>query len=592
MLMSKLFIKTLRDDPSEAEVTSHTLLLRAGFIRQLAAGIFINLPFAKRSTVKIENIIREEIEKIGGQEMTMPVIHPADIWKESKRWYQIGGEMGRFKDRNEHDMVLAMTHEEVVAYLVRKEIRSYKQLPALIYHIQTKWRDDPRPRAGLIRVREFVMKDSYSLDATEAGLDKQYENHYRAYFNIAHRCDLPVIAVKSDTGMMGGNIAHEFIYLTPIGEDTLMICEKCGFSANRQIAKFHKEPGKKEQLKPVQEVATPGVTTIEDLAAFLGVPEAKTAKVVFNIAEIKKEEEYEDRLVLAIIRGDMEVSETKLVNTLGAKSLRPAHDEEIEAKGTVPGYASPIGLKDIITVVDDLIPASTNLVAGANKEGFHLLNVNYDRDYKADIVADIAQARDGDPCPQCKSPLKDFRGVEIGNIFKLGTRYSDHLGCNFLDKEGEWQPIVMGSYGIGVGRLLASIVEEHNDKDGICWPITVAPFHLYLVSIGDKAKEIAHQVYKDLWQEGIEVLYDDREDSPGIKFKDADLIGLPLRMTISDRSLQKGGAELKLRKEKDSTIIPLNEVTQQVKELKTRLEAEIAGKVAQKAGEISGAGSG
>ncbi|MCK5058949.1 MAG: proline--tRNA ligase [Candidatus Aminicenantes bacterium] len=586
MQMSKLFIKTLRDDPSEAEVTSHKLLLRAGFIRQLAAGIFINLPFAKRSTVKIENIIKEEIEKIGGLEMTMPVIHPADIWKESKRWYQIGGEMGRFKDRNDHDMVLAMTHEEVVAYLVRKEIRSYKQLPSLIYHIQTKWRDDPRPRAGLIRVREFVMKDSYSLDETEEGLDKQYKNHYRAYFNIAHRCDLPVIAVKSDAGMMGGNIAHEFIYLTPIGEDTLMICKKCGFSANRQIAGFFKQADEKEQVKPVEEVETPGVTTIEDLAKFLNIPESKTAKVVFKVAEIKEEEEYKDRLVMAVIRGDMEVSDTKLVNVLQARSLRPAQDEEIVEKGTVPGYASPVGLKDVMVVVDDLIPASTNLVAGANQEGYHLLNVNYDRDYKADITGDIAQARDGDSCPQCQAPLQGFRGVEIGNIFKLGTRYSDYLGCNFLDKNGKWRPIVMGSYGIGVGRMLASIVEEHNDKDGICWPISVAPFHLYLISIGDKGKEIADSVYEQLWKEGIEVLYDDRDDSPGIKFKDADLIGLPLRMTIGDRSLQKGGAELKLRREKESIIIPVDEITEKVKELKNRLEKELSQKVAEKASEL------
>ncbi|MFC2155627.1 proline--tRNA ligase [Acidobacteriota bacterium] len=584
--MSKLFVKTLRDDPNEAEVTSHKLLLRAGFIRQLASGIFINLPFAKRSTVKIENIIREEIEKIGGQEMTMPVVHPADIWKESKRWYLIGGEMGRFKDRNDHDMVLAMTHEEVVASLVRKEIRSYKQLPSLIYHIQTKWRDDPRPRAGLIRVREFVMKDSYSLDETEEGLDKQYKNHYRAYFNIAHRCDLPVITVKSDTGMMGGNIAHEFMYLTPIGEDTLMICEKCGFSANRQIAKFFKQADEKEQAKSVEEVETPGVTTIEDLAKFLNIPESKTAKVVFKVAEIKEEEEYKDRLVMAVIRGDMEVSDTKILNALSAKSLRPAHDEEILEKGTVPGYASPIGLKDVIVVVDDLIPPSTNLVSGANKEGYHLLNVNYDRDYKAGVTADIAQARDGDPCPQCKAPLQGFRGVEIGNIFKLGTRYSDYLGCKFLDRDGEWRPIVMGSYGIGVGRLLASIVEEHNDKDGICWPIGVAPFHLYLISIGDKGKEIADGVYEQLWKEGIEVLYDDRDDSPGIKFKDADLIGLPLRMTIGDRSLQKGGAELKLREEKESTIIPVDEIAAKVKELKHRLEEELARKVAEKAYEL------
>ncbi len=596
MLMSKYFVRTQRDDPSEAEVTGHKLLLRAGFIRQLAAGIFINLPLAQRTATKIENIIRDEIEKIGGVELTMPVVHPAEIWKETKRWYQIGSEMGRFKDRNDHDMVLAMTHEEVVAFLVKKEIRSYKQLPALIYHLQTKWRDDPRPRAGLIRVREFVMKDSYSLDINEEGLDQQYRNHYRAYFNIANRCNLPVIAVKSDTGMMGGNIAHEYMYLTPIGEDTLMLCDKCSFSANRQIAKFAKPAPPAEEPKPVEEVETPGVTTIEALAEFLKIPASKTAKVVFKVATVKKADsadEYEDKLVMALIRGDMEVSETKLVNALGAKALRPAHDEEITAAGTVPGYASPIGLekKNLIIIVDDLIPVSPNLVGGANKPGYHLLNLNYDRDYKAAIVTDIAQAQDGDPCPQadhsgCKGTLKGYRGVEVGNIFKLGTRYSDYLGCNFLDKDGEWKPVVMGSYGIGVGRLLACIVEEHNDKDGILWPITVAPYHVYLVSIGDEGKQHADKVYEELWAEGIEVLYDDRDDSPGIKFKDADLIGLPLRLTVSDRSLKKGGAELKRRNEKDSRIIPLQEIVQQVKEAKSLLEKEISQRVEEKGAKI------
>ncbi len=579
MLMSKNFIKTQRDDPSDAEVPSHKLLLRAGFIRQLAAGIFITLPLAKRCAARIENIIREEIEKIGGQEVSMPVVHPADIWKESQRWYQIGDEMGRFKDRNNHDMVLAMTHEEVVAFLVRKEIRSYKQLPALIYHIQTKWRDDPRPRAGLIRVREFTMKDSYSLDIDEAGLDEQYQNHYQAYFNIAHRCDLPVVAVKSDTGMMGGKVAHEFIYLTPIGEDTLMMCDKCGFSANRQIARIHKQAEPKEALKPLQEVETPGITTIEDLAEFLKVPKSKMAKVVFKVANIKEDGEFKDRLVMALVRGDMEVNETKLTNALKARALWSANEEEISNRGTVPGYASPLGVKDMIVVMDDLLLESTNLVSGANKENYHLLNVNYDRDYKANIVADIVLAQEGDPCPNCHGPLNAQRGVEVGNIFKLGTRYSDTLDCHFLDKDGTWKPIVMGSYGIGVGRLLACIAEEHNDEDGLRWPITVAPFHVYLIPLGDKAKEIASRVYNELRLHGIDVLYDDREESPGVKFKDADLIGLPLRLTISDRSLAKGGAELKLRREKESTIIPLEEITLKIKDMILFLEQEIARKL-------------
>jgi prolyl-tRNA synthetase len=577
MLMSQNFVKTQRDDPKDAEVISHKLLLRAGFVRQLAAGIFISLPFAYRTAKKIEKIIRDEINRIGGQELTMPVVHPSEIWKETKRFYQIGSELGKFTDRNDHEMVLAMTHEEVVAYLVRKEIRSYKQMPALIYHFQTKWRDDPRPRAGLIRVREFVMKDSYSLDTSEEGLDIQYRNHYQAYFNIANRCQLPVVAVKSDSGMMGGSIAHEFMYLTPIGEDTLMICKECGFSANRQISKFRKPEPVKEDLLPMEKVETPNASTIEDLAKFLDIPESKTAKVVFRMATIKNEEteEYEDKLVIAIVRGDMEANETKISNIIKAKGLRPAVDEEIKAVGCVPGYASAVNIKGAIVIVDDLVTESSNLVAGANEEGYHLLNVNYDRDYKADIVTDIATALEGDPCVNCGSPLEASRGVEIGNIFKLGTRYSDSMGCNFLNQDGKLEKVIMGSYGIGVGRLLASIAEEHNDEHGLIWPITIAPYHVYLVAIGDEGKKIANQAYKDLQAQGIEVLYDDRDESPGIKFKDADLIGLPIRVTVSERSLKKGGAELKLRTGKDNEIIPVEEIVGRTKALKEKLEADI-----------------
>ncbi|MDD2694810.1 MAG: proline--tRNA ligase, partial [Anaerolineales bacterium] len=333
MRISQLFGNTLREAPAEAEIASHQLLARAGFIRQLAAGLFSYLPLARRSLTKIENIIREEMNAIGGQEMTMPVVHPADIWKETQRWYQIGSEMGRFKDKNGRDMVLAMTHEEVVADLVRKEIRSYRQLPRLVYHIQTKWRDDPRPRAGLIRVREFTMKDSYSLDADWEGLDKQYRLHYQAYFNIFHRCGLSVVAVKSDVGMMGGKLAHEYMYLTPIGEDTLLLCDKCGYSANRQIAIFRKPSAEKEAPLPVEKVPTPNTTTIDDLAALLGVPKSKTAKAVFMIAALPEGETTRDQFVFAVVRGDMEVNETKLTNALKAKELRPATEAEIKAVG-------------------------------------------------------------------------------------------------------------------------------------------------------------------------------------------------------------------------------------------------------------------
>jgi len=583
MRMSKLFSQTLREAPSDAEVASHQLLLRAGFIRPLAAGIFSYLPFARRSLTKIENILRDEINSIGGQEITMPVIHPAEIWQETKRWYQIGSEMGRFKDKNDRDMALAMTHEEVIADLVRKEIHSYRQLPMLLYHIQTKWRDDPRPRAGLIRVREFTMKDSYSLDADWEGLDKQYKAHYQVYFNIFHRCDLPVIAVKSDVGMMGGKLAHEYMYLTPIGEDTLLLCDNCGYSANRQIARFEKPKSSQEEPLPLEKVATPETKTIEGLANFLGVKKSQTAKAVFMMASIPEGEETIDRFVFAVVRGDMEVNETKLANAVKAKNLRPATEEEIIAVGATPGYASPIGIKGALVVVDDMIPEAPNLVAGANEEGYHLRNVNFPRDYQADIVTDLVAAQEGDACPECGSSLRSVRGVEVGNIFKLGTRYSDALGCYYLDKNGEEKPVIMGSYGIGSGRLLACIAEEHHDDMGLIWPITVAPYQVHLVALLGRGNPETHQaadnLYAELVSAGVEVLYDDREESPGVKFNDADLIGLPIRLTVSERSLKQGGVEYKRRDQAEKSILPRNETLARVKAEMDQLFNEISDKV-------------
>ena len=589
MKMSRLFSQTLREAPADAEMPSHQLLVRAGFIRQLAAGIYTAMPLAKRALTKVENIIRQEMDAIDGQEMTMPVVHPAEIWQETGRWYQIGSEMGRFKDKNERDMVLAMTHEEVVADLARNEIQSYRQLPVMIYHIQTKWRDDPRPRAGLIRVREFTMKDSYTLDADYAGLDKQYRNHYQAYFNIFHRCGIPVIAVKSDTGMMGGKLAHEYMYLTEFGEDTLVVCDECNYSANRQIALFQKSALPNENSLEIEKVATPETKTIADLAAFLNIPEAKTAKAVFMIATIPGETQAVEKFVFAITRGDMELNETKLVNALTASEIRPAQEDEIEAIGAVPGYASPIGLPEkndymeVITVVDDLIPESTNLVAGANADGYHLLNTNYGRAYKADIVADITAAQDGDGCPSCGARLRTVRGVEVGNIFKLGTRYSDSLGCTFQDKDGKDKPIIMGSYGIGSGRLLASVAEEHNDNWGLIWPITVAPYHVHLTMLPGKKDEgrvaaTATKLYEDLMAQGVEVLFDDRADSPGVKFNDADLIGLPIRVTVGDRNLKNGMVEIKRRDQDKSQkrLIPLDEIIDVVLSDMDALFAEVA----------------
>ena len=577
MRMSTLFAQTLREAPTEAELTSHKLLLRAGFIRQLGAGIFSLLPLAKRSVVKIENILREEMNAIGGQEMTMPVVHPAELWQETGRWYQIGAEMGRLKDAGGRDMVLAMTHEEVVGDLVRTIIHSYRQLPALIYHIQTKWRDEARSRGGLIRVREFTMKDSYSLDADWEGLDQQYRAHYQAYFNIFHRCGLDVIAVKSDVGMMGGKEAHEFMYLSPIGEDTLVLCDGCGYTANRQVAKFRKPQPQAESPLPLEKVATPDTKTIADLARFLNIPESKTAKAVFQVATLSKGEQEVQQFVFAVVRGDMELNETKLANAVKAKALRPAHEEEIRAIGASPGYGSPIGVKpDALIVVDDLVSISPNLVAGANEDGFHYLNTNYGRDYSAAIVADIVAVEDGYACAACGGPLRTSRGVEVGNIFKLGTRYSDSLGCTYLDKNGERKPVIMGSYGIGSGRLLACVAEEFNDEHGLKWPITVAPFQVHIVALKG-GEETAERLYRDLTAAGVEALLDDRLDlSAGVKFNDADLIGIPLRLTVGERGLKQGGVELKRRGGDQVSFVALAEVVSRVQAEIAALEAEIA----------------
>lgn len=578
MRMSALFGETLREIPADAEVVSHQLLLRAAFIRQIAAGIFSYLPLGQRTARKIEQIFRDEINAIGGQEMDMPVVHPASLWKESARWYKIGSEMGRFLDKNERDMVLAMTHEEVVTDLVRREIQSYRQLPALIYHIQTKWRDDPRPRAGLIRAREFVMKDTYSLDRDWEGLDRQYRAHYQAYYNIFNRCALPTIAVESDVGMMGGKSAHEFMYLTPIGEDSILLCDECGYRANRQIAEFEKPVPAQEELLPVEKVATPEMKTIQDLADYLSVPKTRTAKVVFMVATLQDGTEEVEKLVFALVRGDMDLSETKLSNVIKAKALRPAHDEEIGTVGAVPGYASPIGLDGVLVVADDVITASANLVAGANEEGFHLLNVNYGRDYEAEIVADIAAAQEGDRCPQCGAQMRMSRGVEVGNIFKLGTEFSSAMGATFVDEDGEARPVIMGSYGIGVGRLLACIVEEYNDENGIVWPISVAPYEVHLVSLRG-VEDTAERIHGQLRSAGIEVLFDDRDESAGVKFNDADLIGIPIRLTVGKRGLEEGGVEMKLRQEEERQLVPLNDVVPRVQSVRQTLFEAIAARV-------------
>ncbi len=578
MRMSRLFSQTLRRAPSEAEITSHQLLLRAGYIRQLGAGLFSYMPLGKRSLTKIEDIIRASMDSIGGQEIEMPVVNPAEVWKKTKRWYEIGAEMARFVDRVGRDMVLAMTHEEVVADLARQEIRSYRQLPLIVYHIQTKFRDDPRPRAGLIRVREFTMKDSYTLDRDWEGLDKQYRAHYQAYFDIFNRCSVPSIAVKSDVGMMGGRMAHEYMYLTPVGEDTLLLCDNCNFSSNRQVAPFVKESPPAEELLPRKKVHTPDCRTIADLAKYLDIPASKTAKAVFYVATVAEQEGDIEQFVLAILRGDMELNETKLVNAIKAKELRTATEEEIRAHGIEPGFGSPIQAQDALVIVDDLIPQSPNMVGGANEVDYHYVNLNYGRDYSAQIVTDIAAAAEGYGCPDCGEPMRLSRGVEIGNIFQLGTKYSIAMGANYLDEDGQLKPIVMGSYGIGSGRLLACVAEEHNDEHGLIMPMTVSPYQVYLLYVPSKkvdTEQIAEKTYQDLKAAGIEVLYDDRDERPGVKFNDADLIGIPLRLLVGDRALKEGGLELKRRDGKGRWIVPVDQAVETVQQTISDMLAEI-----------------
>ncbi len=584
MRLSQLFSQTLREAPADADVESHKFLLRGGYVRQLGAGSFSYLPLAQRSIRKIETIIREEMDRIGGQEITMPVVHPAAVWKETNRYYEVGAEMTRFKDRAGRDMVLAMTHEEVIADLVRKEIESYKQLPVLLYQLQTKWRDEPRARGGLIRVREFTMKDSYSLDIDDDGLDKQYRAHYQAYFDIFHRCGLDVIAVASDTGMMGGKLAHEYMYLTDIGEDTLLISEETGYAANREVATFLKPKADAEAAADLEKVATPNTKTIVDLATFLEIPVARTAKAVFFTGTFLEEQSEVQKLVFGIVRGDMELNETKLRNVSKAKELRPATEDEIKAVGAVAGFASPIGIKrdNVVLIVDDAVVESPNLVAGANEVDYHYRNTNYGRDYEADIVADIVTALEGHPTADGTGTLKEVRGVEVGNIFKLGTRYTAAMGATFLDETGERKPVIMGSYGIGVGRLLACVAEQYRDDNGLMLPISVAPYQVHLVVLsGGDSETIGEDLYQSLMDAGIEVLYDDRDERPGVKFNDADLIGIPLRVTVSKRSLQNGGFEFKRRDRDDRVIISSEDIIASLQSEIQQLLADLTAKVVE-----------
>ncbi|MBN1400245.1 MAG: proline--tRNA ligase [Anaerolineae bacterium] len=554
MRFSRMFARTLREAPAEAELVSHQLSVRAGLVRQMAAGIYSYLPLGKRVLNRIAAIVRDEMEAIEGQEILMPVVQPAQLWRTTGRYEapSPGPALVRFEDRSGHEMVLAMTHEEAVTDLARQEIRSYRQLPQLVYHIQTKFRDEPRARGGLMRVREFVMKDAYSFHADEDSLDATYAQVYRAYLNIASRCGLNVLPVQAAAGMMGGSDSHEFVFLHDAGEDTVMLCPQCGYAANLEAARLEKTAAPMTPAAPLEQIATPGVTTIAALAAYLGIQTRQTLKAVFYATDA-------DELVFAVIRGDLEVNEAKLSSAVGNLALAPATAELLERAGIVAGYASPIGIRDVRIVADDSILTGNNWVAGANEAGFHYLNVNYPRDLQVDTVTDLALAREGDLCVRCGGSLQARRGIEVGHIFKLGSRYSEAMGASYLDADGIAHPPLMGCYGIGLGRLLACIIEAHHDNAGIVWPVSVAPCQVHLVALGGRDASVdaaAEALYEELGLAGWEVLYDDRPERAGVKFNDADLIGVPVRLTVSNRTIEQNGVELLVRGEQQRQLVP------------------------------------
>lgn len=562
MRFSKLFGKTLREAPSEADTISHQLLLRTGMICQIASGIYSFLPLGWRVLRKIETVIREEMNKVGGQELMSPMLQPVELWEESGRFSSFGKTLFVIVDRKEHQLILGPTHEEVITVLARRYIQSYKDLPLLLYQIQNKFRDEPRPRGGLLRVREFIMKDLYSFDADENGLDETYKKMIQAYRNIYSRCGLTAILVEADSGAIGGKESHEFMLVTETGEDEIIHCPTCGYAANKEKAQSTKPKLEAATALPLEEILTPNIKTIEEVASFVGVPVSQTLKAVFYSAD--------NELTFVVVRGDFEVNETKLKNLLKCSELRLASKDEIEGAGLVAGSASPIGLKGIRIIADDSITLGSNFIAGANKPDTHVKNVNYPRDFTVDIIADIVSARPGDSCPKCNGRLISSRGIEVGHVFKLGTFLSEKLGAYFLDKNGNARPLIMGCYGIGLGRLLAATVEQNHDEKGITWPVAIAPYHIYLCPLNMEEPTIvdtAEKLYLELTSKGMEVLFDDRFESAGVKFNDADLLGIPLRITLSRRTLQTQSVEIKWRKQKQTRLAPIEGLSDHVKAL-------------------------
>ncbi len=560
MRMSRLMLKTLREAPSEAELASHKLLLRAGLVTPFAAGLYSFTPVGWRVIRRIEAIIREEMDRCGAQEVHLPALNPIEMWEQTGRAEAMGQTLFRLADRKERGFVLGPTHEEGMSLLASRHIQSYRDLPVTLYQIQTKFRDEPRPRGGLVRLREFTMKDAYSFDTGWDTLDASYEAAFEAYVRIFERAGVPVVPVAADSGAIGGKDSQEFVFLTEDGEDEVLLCPGCGYAANAEKAEFSVPPAIPGEPLPMERVHTPGQRTIADLARFLGIEERQTLKAVFYKADGKP--------VFVAIRGDLDVNEVKLKNALKAREVEPMDEAMVRALGLVAGSASAVGLKGIPIVADPSAVAATNLVAGANEADYHLLNTNHGRDWTADIVAEIALARGGDACATCGRALEIRRGMEMGHVFKLGTIYSEAIGVHYLDEAGERKPCVMGCYGIGVERMLAAVIEANHDDNGIVWPAEVAPYHVHIVGLNLDQPAVAaaiSELERLLVAEQLSVLIDDREDSAGIKFKDADLLGMPVRITVSPRALEKGGVEVRNRRTGDTRVIAPGEAVSAVR---------------------------
>ena len=560
MRMSKLLLKTLREPPSEAELASHRLLLRAGLATPLAAGLYCFTPLGWRVMRRIENIIREEMDLSGAQEVHLPALQPIENWQQTGRAEAMGQTLFRLADRKERGFVLGPTHEEVMSFLASRTIQSYRDLPVTLYQIQTKFRDEQRPRGGLVRLREFTMKDAYSFDTDWDTLDASYNAAFAAYIRIFERAGVPVIPVAADSGAIGGKESQEFIFLTDDGEDEILLCPGCGYAANAEKADFQRPPAIEATAADMEKVATPGIKTIPDLATFLKIEQRQTNKAVFYRVD--------GNPVFVAIRGDLEVNEIKLRNTLKAKELEPMDEAMTRASALVAGSASAVGLTGMRIVADSSAVEATNLVAGANEDGFHLLNTNHGRDWKADIVADIALARRGDACATCGTALETRRGMEMGHVFKLGTVYSEAIGVNYLDESGARHPAVMGCYGIGLERMLAAIIEANHDANGITWPASVAPYDVHIVALNLDQTPVAEAVAAleaALVGAGLSALIDDRDESAGIKFKDADLIGIPFRVTVSPRALEKGGVELRNRRSGQTDVVAIADAVAEIR---------------------------